>query len=165
MFNTCYGLRKVIIPEGPTTIETQAFQNCYSLTYLIIPSTLTAINGANNFSSCYSMQYIVFKPSTPPTVAASTCLSGLPTTCLICVPLDKYVNYTQAQYYPSTASYTYIGWTAGNTYAAGTTLPTSYTGWIGTLTWYTSIDDLKANRNAITVSPGTLGTMIYCKNY
>ncbi len=50
----------VIIPEGITTIEDNAFNNCYNLRLLELPSTLTTI-GSGAFNGCSSLVYVCCK--------------------------------------------------------------------------------------------------------
>ena len=47
------------------------------------------------------------KPASPPTVNNANAFSGLPTDCVIYVPTGKLADYTSAQNYPSSATYTY----------------------------------------------------------
>ena len=102
-----YILRPVTIPSGVTTINNNTFQYCYSFATLTIPSSVTSIN-ANAFGDCYGLGEIHFTSATPPTVAASSAFSGLPTDCKIYVPTGSLSAYTSATNYPSSSTYTYI---------------------------------------------------------
>lgn len=50
----CYGLEKVIINEGVTTINTSAFDRCYTLNSIILPESVTSI-GKTAFYGCYGL--------------------------------------------------------------------------------------------------------------
>ncbi len=54
LFGKCYNLKKVIIPEGITTIDVSAFYYCTSLTEITIPSTVTEIN-RSAFEGCENL--------------------------------------------------------------------------------------------------------------
>jgi len=106
-FYNCAGLRRVAIPEGFTNIGNSTFNGCASLQYLTLPASLQAIN-ATAIMGCYDLQTITFKSATPPTVAASSAFSSLPTDCVIRVPSGSLSAYTSATNYPSSATYTYV---------------------------------------------------------
>ncbi len=53
-FGFCANLRSVVIPEGVTIIDTQAFWGCESLTKVKIPSSVTQI-GALAFDGCWEL--------------------------------------------------------------------------------------------------------------
>ena len=131
-FQYCYSLSQIIIPEGVTSIKTTAFQYCYSLSQIIIPEGVTSIGnnafsyctslsqitipegitsiGNSAFSSCYSAGYVKFKSQTPPTVSNSNAFSNLPTDCIIYVPSAALSAYKSATNYPSSSTYTYVGY-------------------------------------------------------
>ena len=80
VFQSCYSLTAINIPDGVTSIDSSAFQSCYSLTAINIPFGVTAINplafyqcyslkavnipdgttliGRNSFGNCYSLVYV-----------------------------------------------------------------------------------------------------------
>lgn len=52
----------VTIPEGYTTIESEAFKNCYGLKTITIPSSVTEISG-NAFEGCKNLATVTFADS------------------------------------------------------------------------------------------------------
>jgi len=124
MFTACYGLVKAYIPAGITTIKTQfcrncwnlidieipnsvttiesyAFQNCYCLHKIIVPSGVTSIE-ANAFNNAKPI-YFVFQSTTPPTLAATSALSGTGSG-PIYVPSESVNAYKTASNWSSYAS-------------------------------------------------------------
>lgn len=63
------GITKMIIPEGVTRIETEAFLGCTSLTEIVIPEGVTRI-GRGAFQACSSLTNITL-PSTITSIGAS----------------------------------------------------------------------------------------------
>lgn len=108
--NTFYNntaLQKFTIPASTTAIPVSMFEKCNSLSAITIPSGITDI-GAKAFSECYGLAYIKFESSTPPVVANSNAWNNLSTDCIIYVPTGKLADYTSAQNYPDSNTYTYI---------------------------------------------------------
>ena len=128
-FDNCYSLTSITLPSNVTSISNYAFYNCPSLTSITLPSGVTRINSyafsdcrslasitissgvtsisARVFYGCASLGEIHFKPSTPPTVSSSDAFTGIPTDCIIYVPIGKLTAYTSASKYPSSSTYTY----------------------------------------------------------
>ena len=149
-FNSCYSLTSITIPSGVTSIGSSAFSGCYSLTSITIPSGVTSI-GSSAFNSCYGLGFIHFSSQTPPPVSSSNVFSNISTDCIIYAPalvINLYMNGTN---YPSKSTYTYIGYA---TYTSGDTLPDKTTDETYSLTWYETVEDLKAQTNPITVGNG-----------
>lgn len=86
----------------------------------MIPNNMTNI-GSYAFNDCYALRAIYFKPSTPPITDNSNAWKNLQTSCKIFIPFSASINYLTATNYPSSSTYTYIGYA---TYADGATLPT-----------------------------------------
>lgn len=107
MFGNCDGLAYVTIPDGVTSIGASAFYQCRGLTAINIPKNVTSIE-AKAFQYCYSLGRIRFEPTTPPTVANKNAFEGIPTDCVISVPVGTLVAYTTAANYPSASTYTYV---------------------------------------------------------
>ena len=61
-FNDKSGLKKVILPNNLTSIESAAFYNCSSLTSITIPNSVTSI-GSSAFSGCTSLSSITIPNS------------------------------------------------------------------------------------------------------
>ena len=66
-FTNCHNLRECILPEGVTTIDENAFQSCFGFLDFVIPSTVTKIEG---FAFLYNDGTNTFriKPTIPPTL-------------------------------------------------------------------------------------------------
>ena len=56
-FSTCYGLAKVTLKEGISSIDARAFAYCGSLTSLTIPDSVAAI-GKNAFQDCWALEKV-----------------------------------------------------------------------------------------------------------
>lgn len=128
-FYGCTSLTDIIIPSSVTSFGTNCFYHCDSLTSINIPSNITSLPnncfrysgltsisipssvtslGTYCFSNCTSLTSITFEGSTPPTVSNSNAWTSLPTNCTIRVPSGSLNNYTSANNYPSSATYTYV---------------------------------------------------------
>ncbi len=90
-------------------IGSSAFSYCYTLTSITIPDTVTSI-GTSAFIGCNGLGYIRFESETPPTVANSNVFKNIPTDCIIYVPSTSLSAYKSATNYPSSTTYTYIGY-------------------------------------------------------
>lgn len=66
-FSNCYNLRECELTEGVTTIGTGAFRSCFGFHDFVIPSTVTSIG---TFALCYSdgIHHFYVKATTPPTL-------------------------------------------------------------------------------------------------
>ena len=102
-----YSLTSVTIPNSVTSIGSNVFATCYSLAGITIPSSVTSI-ATKAFTNCYGLGSIHFKPTTPPSVAASDAFNNLPTDCKIYVPTGYLTDYTTASNYPDPNTYTYV---------------------------------------------------------
>lgn len=58
MFENCYGLKTIVIPEGIESINTKAFMHCSSLEEITLPSTVKYIY-SEAFAFCTSLKKIV----------------------------------------------------------------------------------------------------------
>lgn len=113
----CSSLRKVIILNGATSIEENAFNSCHALTYVDIPESVTVIKGYS-FQNCYSLRSIKFcsnitkidsraffnnysieeihcLSNNPPVISSDT-FSGIPSDCIIYVPVGSLEAYQTA---------------------------------------------------------------------
>ena len=68
-FYNCTKLASIVIPEGVTSIGSNAFYFC-KLTSIIIPGSVTSL-GSSVFSNCSLLTTIEMKPTTPPTLGAN----------------------------------------------------------------------------------------------
>ena len=94
-FNVCYSLASVTIPDGVTSIEDYAFNTCYSLASVTIPDGVTSI-GVNAFRYCYGVKEYHILPTTPPALTSSIAFSGIPSDCIIYVPVGSLEAYQTA---------------------------------------------------------------------
>ena len=62
-FDSCSTqLKEVIIPEGITTIEANAFEGCFSLESITLPSSIKHI-GPNAFAGCKELKEVILPDS------------------------------------------------------------------------------------------------------
>lgn len=73
LFHRSNKLKKIIIPEGPTKIEGNAFGDCESLEYVEIPSSIKEIE-MYAFNNCPIVEIHINNP-TPPTIQNSSSLN------------------------------------------------------------------------------------------
>ena len=102
-FHGCDSLSSITIPDSVTSIGSYAFNNCYSLASISIPEGVTSI-GSYAFQNCYGMAEYHLKPTTPPTLSSTNAFSGIPSDCIIYVPvgcLETYQNATNWTTYAS----------------------------------------------------------------
>jgi hypothetical protein len=108
--DSCQGLNALamlILPDSLTTVSNYAFTGCWSISKLTIPENVTNI-GNYALQNCCGLKELHFKPASPPTLGGVNSFLNLPTDCVIYVPTDKLEDYTSAQNYPSSETYTYI---------------------------------------------------------
>lgn len=154
LFTNCYSLRQAPIPTGITGIESNTFSGPVSLTDIVIPSTVTTI-GTNVFAQNAALKRLRFLPQVPPTISSET-WQYVPTDCIVEVPYGSLAAYLTATNYPSTSTYTYLGFA---TYTSGDTLPAQDSTEAYNVTWYATKDDALSGTNAITTGNGS---EIYC---
>ena len=93
--------------ENIATIRNQAYMSCINLLKINIPAGVTEIQ-AQAFSGCFSLKEIHFRGTTPPTIAAATVFTNLPTGCTIYVPQGYLNTYTGTNNMPDPTVYTYV---------------------------------------------------------
>lgn len=106
-FAHCNSLARVYVPDSVTNIGDNAFYYCYAIASITVPNGVINV-GTNAFRYCYGIAKLRFEPTTPPTAASSNAFSGIPTDCIISVPVGTLAAYTSATNYPDPATYTYI---------------------------------------------------------
>ena len=86
IFQNCYGITSITIPNSVTNIGSYAFSNCHSLASITIPNSVTSI-GSNAFSACYGIAYYDFTAlSVIPALSNTNAFTGIATDCEIRVP-------------------------------------------------------------------------------
>lgn len=89
-----YSFTSVTIPNGVTSIGSNAFANCSSLTNVTIGDGVTSM-GTNAFYSCSAIEKFVIKAVTPPTIQSTT-FKNVPDTCIYEIPAASYETYKAA---------------------------------------------------------------------
>lgn len=107
VFNACIAIEELELSDDLTTIATEGLYYLWSLEKLTIPSKVTSI-GQYGLRMAYSLKELHFLPSMPPTLYDANVFQNLNPDCVIYVPTGKLSAYTSAQYYPSSATYTYV---------------------------------------------------------
>ena len=105
VFNNCYSLASITIPEGVTSIGVSAFVYCYSLASITIPESVTSI-GVSAFGNCYGMRYYDFTASASvPALSSTNAFSGIPSDCQMLIPAALYDEWIAATNWATYASY------------------------------------------------------------
>ena len=94
-FYYCHSLASVTIPDSVTNIEDYAFYNCYSLASVTIPDSVTSI-GSYAFYNCFGAKEYHLLPTTPPSLPNANAFSGIPSDCIIYVPVGSLEAYRTA---------------------------------------------------------------------
>jgi hypothetical protein len=84
VFQNCYSLSSITVPDDVTSIGIGAFSGCYSLSNITIPDGVTSI-GNNAFKNCYGVKEYHILPTSVPT-GGTTMFASLPSDCIIYVP-------------------------------------------------------------------------------
>ena len=100
-FRYCYSLKNVNIPNSVTSIGNACFESCYSLQCAIIPKNVTSLR--SGFFNAYSLNKLYMKPTTPPTICATTHIGNNPSL-VIYVPRGYLSTYQSATNWSSHAS-------------------------------------------------------------
>ena len=94
-FQYCYSLASMTIPDGVTSIGDRAFYYCYSLASMTIPDGVTSI-GARAFQYCYGVKEYHLLATTPPSLSNVSAFEGIPSDCIIYVPVGSLEAYQTA---------------------------------------------------------------------
>lgn len=107
-FSGCSCLESVTFESNSSlgSIGNSAFSYCYALTSITIPNNVGSI-GDGAFLDCDVLETVTFEPTTPPDLDGDL---GIPTTCIIRVPLGSLDAYTSATNYPDPSEFTYEGY-------------------------------------------------------
>ena len=105
LFMWCYSLPSVTIPNGVTSINTQAFHSCYSLSSVTIPNGVTSIN-SKTFYNCTGVRYYDFtRHTTVPTLSNTDAFNGIAADCEIRVPVALADEWKAATNWATYADY------------------------------------------------------------
>lgn len=97
-----HGLKSVVIPASVTTISNSAFNACTCMASITIPNNVTTI-GNSAFGGCYGMAEYHFLSTTPPTLGTNV-FQGIPSDCIIYVPMASVEAYKTATNWSTYAS-------------------------------------------------------------
>lgn len=92
-FNDCYGISSIVIPTQ--SIRDYAFYRCHSLSSVVVTENVKSI-GKSAFYQCLGMKEYHFLSSNPPTLSGSIAFSGIPSDCIIYVPVGSLQAYQTA---------------------------------------------------------------------
>lgn len=137
VFNACYSLPSISLPEKLTAIPATTFVGCTLLSSVSLPTTLTSIGdnafrgctslasitvpaavtsiGLTPFNNCSALTKLYMKSATAPTATNSTStFISAGQTCTVYVPEDDITTYTSASDYAvaGKSSYNKTFWTA-----------------------------------------------------
>ena len=105
-FYSCFSLSSIVIPDGVTSIDTQAlFMWCYSLPSVTIPNGVTSIN-SKTFYNCTGVRYYDFtRHTTVPTLSNTDAFNGIAADCEIRVPAALADEWKAATNWATYANY------------------------------------------------------------
>lgn len=106
-FSEC-GIKKIVIPNGVTTLEKYAFYACSDLETVIIPETMISI-GPKTFSDCYAIKEIQVQNPTPPTITTTTFSEETEIDATLYVPSGSLSLYKEAPYWKNFLNIKEIG--------------------------------------------------------
>ena len=109
VFSYCTSLKTIRLSSSLTSISSSAFEYCGGLANISIPSSVTSI-GSYAFNTNTGLGIIKFEGSSPPSLGNSSVFSSLRSDCKIYVPSAALTAYTSASNYPSSGTYTYVGY-------------------------------------------------------
>ena len=102
-FRDCTELEgDIIVPSGVTAVTGQVFYNCKKVNSFEFGNGVTTI-AAQAFSGCNALSYIIFRSTTPPTLANANALNSS-NNCDIFVPNDSVNTYKTASVWSGFAS-------------------------------------------------------------
>ena len=94
-FYNYYALSSATIQDGVTSIGKNTFFGCYALSSVVIPDSVTSIE-SNAFFGCYGVKEYHFLPAIPPSLSSTNAFTGIPSDCIIYVPVGSLEAYQTA---------------------------------------------------------------------
>lgn len=94
-FSTTRNMKRLIIPNGVSTIKSRMCREATCLTRVDIPSSVTVIEGEAFYSSVSLFQVIV-RAVNPPELQNSNAFGNIPNSCMFYVPKESVESYKQA---------------------------------------------------------------------
>jgi hypothetical protein len=88
VFQNCYGISSISIPDSVTSLKSNVFQNCYGISSISIPDSVTSIE-SNAFQNCYGISEYHFARTTPPTLVSTSAFTGIVADCVMYVPYSE----------------------------------------------------------------------------
>ena len=101
-FTRCFSARSISIGSSLTTIDSSTFSYT-TFSKITVPSNVTTINNSA-FNSCTFAKEYHFLSTTPPTLGGSSVFTGIPSDCIIYVPMASVDAYKAASYWSTHAS-------------------------------------------------------------
>lgn len=101
--DNCEKLLEVEMSNSIVTIGSYAFRNCKCLSSIEIHVNVETIR-QNAFANCEALKKIKFLPATPPTVENANAFTGIPSTCVVEVPVGTLAAYQAATNYAAIAA-------------------------------------------------------------
>lgn len=101
-FSNCYSLSQISISEGISNIGTETFYSNRSLSSITIPANVTSI-WKDAFYNCNGAKEYHFLSTTPPSLSNNNVFYGIPSDCLIYVPLESVDAYKTANIWSNLA--------------------------------------------------------------
>ena len=92
-FTYCSSLTSITIPSSVTSLGGYCFAGCSGLTSITIPSSVNSLD-PDCFADCRSLKTVYFKGKVPERIRGYG--GGIPTTCIIKVPLEYLQDYKDA---------------------------------------------------------------------
>lgn len=102
VFGGCYSLSNIAIPNGVTILDF-LISDCYSIASITIPDSVNRIE-EYSFAFCYGMKEYHFKSAIPPILGGSMVFLGIPSDCIIYVPVGSLSAYQTATNWATYAS-------------------------------------------------------------
>jgi uncharacterized protein (TIGR02145 family) len=97
-------LNNITLGNAVTNIGYLGIYGCPLLPSITLPSTISTL-GQYALSDCTTLMEIICNAVTPPSIASSNTLSGIPATCSIKVPASSVAAYQAAAFWSSRAAY------------------------------------------------------------